>query len=281
SVSALFVATVIPGIMWGVGYMIVNRIVYRKWYDPTRVGQNEAAFETQQKVREAQQTPSKWKATKTAIPAFLMAVIILVGIYGGIFSPTEAGGVSALYALIVGVFVYRKLKGKNTWSTFTSTGMSLGSLMVILPFAMIFSKILVLLGAPTVVTNLLTGITDNRVVLLIIIDIFLIICGCFFEAPILTMVLPPILMPTLTMLGVGPNQFGVIVFMAVGIGALTPPMAVPLFVGCRIGRVSIKEVIKPLLPLLICVAVPIMLLVTFIPELTLWLPNVLLDATFA
>ena len=114
--------------------------------------------------------------------------------------------------------------------------------------------------------------------LLLLLDFAFLVAGCFFEANVLTLVIPPIMMPTMNALGIDPVQFGNIVFVAIGIGAATPPMASALFMSAKIADVKIADVVKPLMPFLLLVALPIMLLVTFVPELSLWLPRLVLGA---
>lgn len=275
TVSALFLATIIPGIIWGVGYILVNRLTYAKYYHAGGIATldengNEAIKQEKKRVL------SFWGTTKAAIPAFIMPFIILGGIYSGAFTPTEAGGISALYAVFIGLFVYKQFKGKDLLNIFVDTGVSLGTLCFIFPFAMIFSKIMVTEGVPQALMGFITGITENRVLLLLLIDLFLLLVGCFFDAPILSLVLPPIMTPTMEMLGVGSTQFGVIIFIALGIGAFTPPMAVNLFVAAKVGNIELRDMLPPLMPLLFGIAVPVLILATFVPQLSTWLPNLVL-----
>ena len=268
SVSDLFLASIVPGIIWGIGYVILNRFIYRKWMDAP-VDEAEVAA---QAVREEK---SLARLTYEAIPSFMMPLIILGGIYGGIFSPTEAGAVSALYAMLIGLFLYRRLDARGVFSCFSATGRNLGTVLLIMPLASIFTKIMIMDGLPDLVMNALLSITDNKVILLLLLDVVFLLAGCFFEANVLTLVIPPIMMPTMTALGVSPVQFGVIVYMAIGIGAATPPMATALFMSAKIADRKIHELVAPLLPMLGVVAIPVMLLVTFIPELSCWLPELL------
>jgi C4-dicarboxylate transporter DctM subunit len=149
-------------------------------------------------------------------------------------------------------------------------------MMIIFPFASIFTTIMVMNGLPNLLMNFINGLDVSRTVLLLVIDLLFILAGCFFDAPILTLVIPPILTPTMNMLGIPSEQFGVIVFMAIGIGSCTPPMATNLFIAARIARCDVREIIKPLIPMLVFVALPVMIAVTFIPQLSLWLPNLIL-----
>ena len=269
SVSELFLASIVPGIIWGLGYVILNRIVYRKWTTTTDMAPA-AEIEAQSRKK------SFGRLTYEAIPAFIMPLIILGGIYSGKFSPTEAGAVSALYAMLIGLFLYRRLNASSLFSCFSATGKNLGTVLLVMPLASIFTKLMLTEGLPDLVMNALLGITDNKFILLILLDFVFLLAGCFFEANVLTLVIPPIMMPTMTALGVSPVQFGVMVFMAIGIGAATPPMATALFMSAKIADRKVHELVPPLLPMLLCVGVPVMLLVTFVPVLSLWLPELLL-----
>lgn len=272
SVAALFLASIVPGILWGLGYVVVNRLVYKRWMTKPEA----QSVRPIAKSEPMQKEKSFWQLTLDAIPAFIMPVIIIGGIYGGFFSPTEAGAISALYALLIGTLLYRKLNASSLFRCFTGTGKSLGVLLVIMPMASIFTRIMIMQDFPNQVMSALIALSGNRVVLLLLLDVVFLITGCFFEANVLTLVLPPIMMPTMNALGIDPVQFGNIVFVAIGIGACTPPMASVLFQSAKIADVQLQDIVKPLMPFLIFVALPIMLLVTFVPELSLWLPRLVL-----
>ena len=261
SVAALFLASIVPGILWGLGYVVVNRLVYKRWMTKPEA----QPVRPVAKSGPVQKEKSFWQLTLDAIPAFIMPVIIIGGIYGGFFSPTEAGAISALYALLIGTLLYRKLNASSLFRCFTGTGKSLGVLLVIMPMASIFTRIMIMQDFPNQVMSALIALSGNRVVLLLLLDVVFLITGCFFEANVLTLVLPPIMMPTMSALGIDPVQFGNIVFVAIGIGACTPPMASVLFQSAKIADVKLQDIVKPLMPFLIFVALPIMLLVTFVP----------------
>lgn len=272
SVAALFLASIVPGILWGLGYVVVNRLIYKRWMTKPEA----QSVRPIAKSEPTQKEKSFWQLTLDAIPAFIMPVIIIGGIYGGFFSPTEAGAISALYALLIGTLLYRKLNASSLFRCFTGTGKSLGVLLVIMPMASIFTRIMIMQDFPNQVMSALIALSGNRVVLLLLLDVVFLITGCFFEANVLTLVLPPIMMPTMNALGIDPVQFGNIVFVAIGIGACTPPMASVLFQSAKIADVQLQDIVRPLMPFLIFVALPIMLLVTFVPELSLWLPRLVL-----
>ena len=281
SVSALFLATIVPGLIWAGLYLLINRLTYIHWYDPKKAGHLDSETDTvipaTEEELKAQNKVQNWAAVlKSAIPAFLMPVIIMGGIYGGIFTATEAGAIGCLYGVLVGVFYYRTLSGKTVFKCFVGTGSSLGSFLIMFPMTLIFSRIMVTNGVPDMITNLITGVSSNRYVILFILDIVLIIAGCFLDAGVLLLVLTPLLLPTTASIGLSQIQLGVIMFVAVGVGTITPPMAMNIFITGKSCNVSVRDMMKPLLPFLLFGAVPVLLLVTYIPELSLWLPNLIM-----
>ena len=270
SVGALFLATIIPALIWCFLYFVINRLTYEKWYHPVM------SEEEQAKKIALEDQMTTMQVVKNAVPAFLMPLIMLGGIYGGIFTATEAGAVGCLYALIVGLFVYKALKLKDIMKVFTDTGFMLGSLLMIFPMTMIFTRLMVTNNVPALITSFLTGISSNRYVILLLINLVLILAGFFLDANILLLVFVPLLLPTATAIGVSQIQLAVVVFVAIGIGACTPPMSMCLFVSCRLCKVSVTEVVRPLVPFLVFGALPVMLLVSFVPALSEWLPALLL-----
>lgn len=270
SVGALFLATIIPAIIWCGLYFLINRIVYRKWYHP------ELATPEAKEHEAIEAAKSTATILKSAIPAFLMPVIMLGGIYGGVFTATEAGAVGCLYAMIVGLFIYKAFKLKDVKKVFIDTGYTLGSLLMIFPMTMIFTRIMVTNNVPAMITAFLTGISSNRYIILLLIILVLIIAGFFLDSNILLLVFVPLLLPTASAIGVSQIQLAVITFVAIGIGACTPPMSMCLFIACRLTDVRIADVIRPLWPFLVFGALPVLLLVTFVPGVSEWLPSVLL-----
>ena len=278
SVAALFLATVIPGLMWAGLYLVINRLVYTKWYHPVVETGAPVYIVNEDGSRSIQKSKTTAQIVWAAVPAFLMPVIIMGGIYGGIFTPTEAGGIGCLYALIVGMFVYKKIRLRDAFKSFLGTGTALGSILIIFPMTLIFSRILVVNGVPELVTQFISSISTNRYVILLIIDIILFIAGFFLDAGILLLVFTPLLLPTAMMVGISQVQLGVIMFVAVGVGTITPPMAMNLFITGKICDVSVKDMMSPLWPLLLFGALPVLILVTFVPELSIWLPKLVMGA---
>jgi C4-dicarboxylate transporter DctM subunit len=281
SVAALFLATVMPGLIWAGLYLIANRLTYTRWYKPAGENPPDLSAPDSRGERVQNQNAGGRSLKRTiwaAVPAFLMPVIIMGGIYGGIFTPTEAGGVGCLYALIVGMAVYKKIKLQNAFKSFLSTGSALGSILIIFPMTLIFSRILVVNGVPAVVTGFITGISTNKYIILLVLDIILIIAGFFLDAGVLLLVFTPLLLPTAALIGITQVQLGVIMFVAVGVGTITPPMAMNLFITGKVCNVSVKDMMAPLWPFLVFGAILVLFLVTFVPELSLFLPKLIMGA---
>lgn len=281
SVSGLFLATIIPGLIWTALYLIINRLTYHRWYSPAKVGHLDPATDTiipmtAEELAALQKGESWLKVLRNAIPAFLMPVIIMGGIYSGAFNATEAGAIGCLYGVLVGVLFYRTLNAKNVFNAFVGTGSSLGSFLIMFPMTLIFSRIMVTNGVPDMITNLIIGVSDNRFVILFILDVVLIIAGCFLDAGVLLLVLTPLLLPTASAIGLTQIQLGVIMFVAVGVGTITPPMAMNIFITGKACNVTVKDMMAPLWPFLVFAAIPVLLLVTYVPELSLWLPRLIM-----
>lgn len=283
SVSGLFLATVLPGLIWAMLYLVINRLTYHKWHSEDNVGRLDPETDsvipmTEEEKARLNQSAGWGKVIKNALPAFLMPVIIMGGIYSGAMTATEAGGVGCLYAVIVGAFVYRTLKPRSVFAAFVGTGSSLGSFLIMFPMTLIFSRIMVTNGVPDMITALITGISDNRIVILLILDLVLVLAGCFLDAGVLLLVLTPLLLPTATAIGLTQIQLGVIMFVAVGVGTITPPMAMNIFITGKACNVSVRDMMSPLWPFLAFGALPVLILVTFVPELSLFLPRLIMGA---
>lgn len=281
SISALFLASIIPGIIWGVGYMIVNFFIANKYImTPEQTALAVSKYQdgvvvSDTAVNSGSHVKDVLITLKNAIPAIMLPVIIMGGIYGGICTPTEAGAVACVYCLVLG-FATRRVSGKKAVSEFVRTGMSLGGFFIIFPMVNLFARFMVLENVPQALVAFFTTVSSNKYIILFLIDILLFIAGMFFDAAIFTLVLTPLLLPTASMLGIDTVHLGVIMFVAMGVGTITPPMAMNLFVVARVGKVSVGEMIKPLMPFLLFVAVPLLLVVTYFPELSLWLPRIAL-----
>ena len=209
-----------------------------------------------------------------AIPGLLIPVIILGGIYGGIFTPTEAGAVASVYALIVGVFVYRELTWKDMPKVFLESGVSTAVIMFIVGVASLFSYVITVEGVADRISTAVLGVTDNKYLILAAITIILLIVGAFVDAISAFYLFIPILVPILIGVGVDMTTIGVFMTVNLAIGLFTPPVGLNLYVGAGIGKVKLEEVLRGVVPFLIC-AIIALLLITYIPAISNWLPDLL------
>ena len=259
SISDLFVAGIIPGILIGIVLMVVNYIYARKYgYG----GEGRASF--REFLHEL----------KDAIWALLVPVIILGGIYGGIFTPTESAVVAVVYTLIIGFVVYKELTWKKVWDAFMETGALNGTTTFMVGLSMSFAAYLTLAGIPSAVGQAILSLDAGPVVILLLINVVLLVVGCFVDNISSTIILTPILLPIAQGVGMTAVQFGIVMTVNLAIGFITPPYGVNLFYGSAIGQVSIEELSKKILPfigaMIIC-----LLLLTFIEPLSMWLPTLM------
>ncbi|MGR6090509.1 TRAP transporter large permease [Brevibacterium sp. CSND-B09] len=209
-----------------------------------------------------------------AIPGLLIPVIILGGIYGGVFTPTEAGAVASVYALIVGVFVYRELTWKDMPKVFLESGVSTAVIMFIVGVASLFSYVITVEGVADRISTAVLGVTDNKYLILAAITIILLIVGAFVDAISAFYLFIPILVPILIGVGVDMTTIGVFMTVNLAIGLFTPPVGLNLYVGAGIGKAKLEEVVRGILPFLVC-AIVALLLITYIPAISNWLPDLL------
>ena len=269
SVLACFLATVGPGILLVLLLCICNAIMTRNM--PIEVAKA--------------QTSSEWlisttKRLKVGIPALLMPVIILGGIYGGIMTPTEAAAVSVLYAIPVGLFVYRQMSFTDLKDAIVETGTTTGVVMVMFFMVMMMSRLMVMEDVPQQIADWLLSITDNKYIILILINVFMIIIGMLMDDVSGILLCTPILLPIVTALGVHPVHFAAILGVNLGMGNLTPPTAPMLYLSGRICNAKINTMLKPIMILLIFAYLPTLLLTTFVPALSLTIPKLFLPKVF-
>lgn len=209
-------------------------------------------------------------AFKDAILALLMPVIILGGIYSGIFTPTEAALVAVVYGLIVGVFIYREIKLKDLFSIISSSAIMSATILFIIAGASVFAYYLTRERIPMQITEMLLNITDNWIVALMIINVILLIVGTFMETAAAILILTPILAPVATALGIDLVHFGIIMIVNLAIGYITPPVGLNLFVANKIAGTKFEGVVRAIIPFVLVMIVCI-LIISFVPALSLWL----------
>ena len=256
SVGDLFIAGIFPGILCGLGLIIVAIVVSKK----------EGFIAKPEKLTAKQQI----KIVIDAIPAVLMPVIILGGIYSGLFTPTEASAIAVVYGFIVSAFIYRELTLKKLGNILSSSVITSAIVLFIIGAAANFASILIREGIPAKMATFLIGITSNPLLFLLIINVFLLILGTFMETAAAIIILTPILAPIAIQLGVDPVHFGIIMIMNLAIGLCTPPVGINLYVASNIANTKIDDMMKWLWPFL-GASIAALLLVTYIPEISLFL----------
>ncbi|MCI8629761.1 MAG: TRAP transporter large permease [Firmicutes bacterium] len=260
SVSKLFLAGFVPGLLIGlvlIGYSYFFAVSHGYKGD-------EEPFSAKKALKEV----------KDSIFALLSPVIILGGIYGGIFTPTEAAAVSVIYSLVIGCLVYKELDLKQLMTVTKNACETTATILIVIGCAAGFSKVLTLGRIPTTVATFLTTMTDSKILILLLINILLLIVGCFMETLCAIMILAPILFPVVTALGVDVTHFGIIMVVNLAIGFITPPLGVNLFVASRVGETTLDDVIKGIIPFLI-VMIVVLLFITYVPAISMLLPDLL------
>jgi len=259
SISALFMAGFMPGFL--IGFALIG------W----------CYFYAKKQGWKGDDRKFSWRRAGKAIWdakwALINPFIILGGIYGGVFTPTEAAAVAAIYALICGVFIHKELNMGNLISTIGGACSTTGTTMVILGCATAFTKILTMEQIPNMVTNAIISFTDNKIMILLLINILLLIVGCFMDTTPAIMVLSPILLPVAVSVGLNPVHFGIIMVVNLAIGFITPPLGINLFVASRIGRAPLETVTNGIIPFIIVMIICLMF-ITYIPQISLCLPSV-------
>lgn len=260
SVTSLFMAGIIPGFLIG-GALIIYSYVYCKI--------NKFKVQTD---------PFVWSKALAAIWeakwALINPVIILGGIYAGIFTPTEAAAVAAIYAFVCGSFIHKELDFKKLVASIATSCCTTGAVMVILACATAFSKVLTIEQIPVLVTQGLMDITNNKILLLILINVLLLIIGCVMDQTPAILILSPILLPIAKSIGLDPVHFGIIMVANLAIGFITPPLGMALFVAARVSNSKLEVVLKGILPF-IAVMIACLFLITFIPQISMFLPSLL------
>lgn len=259
SVSQLFMGSVIPGILLA-GSLIVYALVYGK-------RKNLPAHE--------KQTPKQiGHAFKEGIWALLMPIIILGGIFGGIFTPTEAAAVAVVYALIISLTVYRDMKLSELPQVFVEASVSTATIMMMVGLSKASSYVVVTSGLPQQLLDVFTSITSNRIVILLLLNLLFLIIGMLMEANAAIIMMTPILTPLLTAFNIDALQFGIVMSFNLCIGLVTPPVGLCLLICNQIAKTRLMKALKAMMPMLL-ISVIVLMLITYIPALTTWLPGMI------
>lgn len=214
------------------------------------------------------------KVAVEAIPSLLLIVIIVGGIVQGIFTAIEASAIAVVYTLLLTMVFYRTLKIKDLPSILLQTVVMTGVIMFLLATSSAMSFSMSITNIPEALSDMILGISANKLVILLVITVFLLIIGAFMDIGPAILIFTPILLPIMAKLGVDPVHFGIIMIYNLAIGTITPPVGSGLYVGASVGKVKVEEVIKPLLPFYGAI-IGVLLLITYIPEITLFLPRLL------
>jgi len=260
SIGRMFIAGIIPGVLIGVGLMIAAKI----WSKKMDIIQSEKATGAE-----------VWASFKDAFWGLMMPVIILGGIYGGIFTPTEAAAFSAVYGIIVGIFVYKKINFKTFYKILVESSVQSAVVLFIVASASVFAWIVTTQGIATMAGDLIMSISGgNMIVFLLLVNVILLIAGCFIDAISAFYLFVPILLPVAMSFGYDPLVFGVVMTVNLAIGQVTPPVGVNLYVAAPMAGISLKEISKSVLPFLAS-SLLVLLLITYVPQIVTFLPNLL------
>lgn len=259
SVGALFMAGIVPGILVGASLMYTAWLIARK-----RGYKGERRFSAEERKI----------AFQEAFWALLMPVIILGGIYGGIFTPTEAAVIAVVYGLFIGFFIYKELRVEHLKDLFVNTAVSTAVILLIIAASSAFSWVITSKKIPQTVAEAILSLSSNPIVILLLINLLLLFIGTFMETVASIIILVPVLMPVLKAIGVAPLHFGIIIVVNLAIGMVTPPLGVCLFVSCGIAKISLEDISKAALPFIAVMILDILLL-TYIPLLSTALPTLL------
>jgi C4-dicarboxylate transporter DctM subunit len=258
SVQALFLGGLVPGILLALALIITNMVLCGR-YDKN--------------LKTRFSLPRVWKTFKDAILALLMPVIILGGIYSGIFTPTEAAAISAVYAFIIAKFVYKTLP----WAAFKKltikAAINASIVLFVVCLAAPFSWLLTSSGVPELISAFVMEVFKSKILILMMANILLLFFGMLLDTGSIILMLTPILMPITLQLGIDPVALGIIMVVNTSIGMITPPMATNLFVACRISKVTLEEVSYSILPYM-AVETVVLFIITYFPEAFMWVPDI-------
>jgi len=256
SVGALFIGGLLPGIIVGASLMLTaHRLAKRKGYGTG----NDTGLE------------KRSVPFKEAFFALLMPVIILGGIYGGYFTPTEAAVIAVVYGFLTGFFIYRELKMENLESILVNTVVSTAVIMFIIATASVFRWILASEQVPQAIASQILSLTENPIMILALINILLLLLGTFLETTAAIIITAPVFLPVVTQIGIDPLHFGIIMVVNLAVGMATPPLGMCLFVGCGIADISLERITMAILPFILIMIIDIAI-ITYIPAISTLLP---------
>jgi len=260
SIGTLFIAGVIPGILVGLGLVVVALVIGKK---------------LDLKTSEKASFKERMIALKDAFWGLMMPVIILGGIYGGIFTPTEAAAVSAVYGLFVGLFIYRSINVKELYQILVDSTSQTAVVMLITATASLFAWVITVSGIGAAITSLFINVSGgSTIIFFIIVNVILLIAGMFLDSTSALFIFTPLFLPVAKVLGIDLVHLGVVMIVNLAIGLVTPPVGVNLYVACGIGNINLTRISKAALPLL-AVSLLILLAITYVPQISLLLPGLM------
>ncbi len=259
SVAALFMAGYLPGILWGLACMIVIFCIAKK-----RGYRSSAQFTAKE----------KWNIFLQALPCLLLIIIVIGGIIGGVFTATEGSVVAVVYSLLLSLFGYKSIKIKDLPQILKDSAEMTGIIIFLIGVSSIMSWVMAFTNIPALVSSGLLSISNNRYVILFMINIILLVVGTFMDMTPACLIFTPIFLPVCQELGMNTVHFGIMMIFNLCIGTITPPVGTTLFVGVKVGGVKIETVIRQLL-IYFAAIFAVLLLVTYIPQISLWLPSLM------
>ncbi len=268
SIPKLFLAGVLPGILIGVIFVCANIIMCTMSGTDLRKNSQTVVEKVPMSVSMMNRLKNISKATAEGFWALLAPVIILGGIYSGIFTPTEAACVSVIYSIIISLFVYKDMDLKGLYDTFLSTSVLNGATSFLLGTSTVFSTFMTFEKVPQMITEFLTGVSDNSYIVLMFINVFLLIVGCFLDTVPAIIVMAPMLLPTVEAMGINPIHFGVIMAVNLALGLCSPPYGCNLFVGAAVAKIKMESMFKYIIPYF-AVGILALLIITYVPWLSL------------
>ena len=260
SVGSLFLAGYLPGALLALSLMIGSYIIAVKRNYPKGDRFSITNF---------------FKQLGKSIWALAAVIIVVIGVVAGVFTATESAAIAVIYSLIVSVFVYKGLNWKGVWKALDECVSTLAIVLILIATSSVFGYCLTTLHVPDLAAAAITSLTDNRIILILLLNVILLILGCIMDMAPIILIATPILFPIATgVCGLDPIQFGIMVVLNCGIGLLTPPVGSVLFIGSAVAKLSMEKVVKATLPFYLCMII-VLLLISFIPEITLFLPEVI------
>ena len=258
SIGAMFMAGFVPAIIMILSLSVVLSIMARKYNFPeVKINKSEL-----------------WRSFKNAIFAILMPVVILGGIYGGIFTPTESAAVAVLYSIIISLFVYKEISYKDLGEIIIKAGRSTAVVLFIIATSGSFSWLLVSQRIPETLAAVVLGISSNPIIIMLLLNLILLIMGVFLETNAIILLITPMLLPIVSKIGVSHLEMGIILVVNTSVGMLTPPMALNILIASGIGNQTIEAIAKKVVPLLLVLILDI-LIITFVPGLIEFLPKIM------